>query len=93
MTIEKAQQNNKQSNMESWCQKVLDLLDLVAESLGLSMNYHIYLDFLITWDGNSDKHSFFSFKQGRLIVDFMEYSRYFQKPKPSYQSQGNSHKG
>ena len=32
----------------------------------------------------------FSFKQGRKIVDFMEYSRYFQKPKPSYPSHANS---
>ena len=44
--------------MESWCQKVLDLLDLLfAESLGL--NYQIYLNFLIAWKGNSDKLFFF----------------------------------
>ena len=67
MRIEKAQRNNnKQSNIESWCQKILDLLDLsFAESLGLSMNYQIYQDFLITWDGNSDKHSPFFFFQTR----------------------------
>ena len=34
---------------------------------------------------------FLSNKEGK-IVDFKEYSRYFQKPKPSYPSQANSHK-
>ena len=47
-------------NIKSWCQRVLDLLDLsFAESLGLSLNYQIYLDFLITWDVNLDKCFFF----------------------------------
>ena len=38
----------------------MDLLDLsIAESLGLYLNYQIYLDFLITWNSNSDKCFFF----------------------------------
>ena len=77
-------------NIESWCQKVLDLLDFTFADLEL----HGTLG--TAWTELSDlpwtflllglvfliNDAFLSFKQGRKIVDFMEYSRYFHKPKP-----------
>ena len=44
---------------------------------GLSVNYHNYPGLSIHFDGNSDNCHFSSNKEGKL-VDFMEYSRYFQ---------------
>ena len=59
-------QGVKQHNIESWCQKVLDLLDLsFPESLGFYLNYQIYLDFLITWNSNLDNRFFLSHKEGK----------------------------
>ena len=57
-------------------QKVLDLLDLTfADFVELHgtlfwMNYQIYLGLSKYLDGNSDKHHFLSFKQGRKISGF-----------------------
>ena len=54
---------------------------------GLSVNYHNYQRLSIHFDGNSDNHLFSSNKGGKL-VDFMEYSRYFQDlPYPSQGTQ------
>ena len=76
----------KKLNIKSWCQKVLDLLDLTFAELfvilwnyvehletGLLVNYHNYPGLSKCFDGNSDNHHFSSNKEGKL-VDFMEYS-------------------
>ena len=88
-------------NIKSWCQKVLDLLDLTfADLLGQNYMEHLgnfnYFLGLCILDGQFAnffcaflKISIFSSTKGgnRWIidetVDFMEYSRYFQRIHPS----------
>ena len=69
MTIEKATTITQQTNIKSWCQKVLDLQDLLFAD-PLDLDYQIYLGLSKYLDGNSDKHNF-SFKQGRKISGFL----------------------
>ena len=62
----------KKPNIKSWCQNVLDLLDLTFAELfvilwnyvehletGLSVDYHNYQRLSIHFDGNSDNIDFF----------------------------------
>ena len=64
--------NKNKLNIQSWCQKVLDLLYLMfAEQFmilwiyvehlepGLSVDYHNYQRLSIPFDGNSDNIDFF----------------------------------
>ena len=81
MTIEKATTMHNETNLilsNHGVRKFWIYWTLLLNHLDL--NYQIYLGLSYNLDGNLDKwHSlFFSFKQGRKIVDFMEYSRYFQ---------------
>ena len=73
--------HNTHKNIGSWCQKVLDLLDLTfAELLGITWN--ISLDtspFLQMREEISEQ-----FEQLVKLVDFMEYPRYFQEIYPSH---------
>ena len=75
-------------NIKSWCQKVLDLLDLLfADHLDWIIRFT--LNFHTTWGGNSDNHFFLQTRKknsGQLMksVDFMKYSRYFQRIYPSH---------
>ena len=75
------------TNINSWCQKVLDLLDLTFAELfwiiqGTLGNLDSQLIITITNDSSYTLMviliilTFSSNKEGKL-VDFMEYSRYF----------------
>ena len=55
-------------------------------TLGNLVNCHFYPGLSMHFDGNSDNHHFPSHKEGKL-VDFMEYSRYFQEIYPSQGTQ------
>ena len=83
--------NLDKHNIESWCQKVLDFLDLTfPEQFVILWNYmelFFSLDvsplFLQTREEISEQ-----FEQLVKLVDFMEYSRYFQDlPYPSQGTQ------
>ena len=73
----------KQSNINSWCQRVLDLLDLTGAVYGITWNFPSSLN---------DSPLFLQMREeigGQLVklVDFMEYSRYFQEIYPSQGTQ------
>ena len=69
---------SEQSNIESWCQKVLDLLDLSFAD-HLDLNYQIYLGLSKYLDGNSDKcHFFLSNKEGKLVDKLVDFYGIFQ---------------
>ena len=78
------------------CWAVCDFMELHG-TLGTWVNYHNYPGLPIHSEGNSDKSDFFfETEEEDKLVDFMEYSRYFQDlpkpryPKPRYPSHANS---
>ena len=105
MTIHKADNNNSNieattNNIDSWCQKVLDLLDFTfADYLDLHGTFGKL--WLFPWFMNISTALQLTFRKfplflqtkeeigGQLmkLVDFMEYSRYFQEIYPSQGTQ------